>query len=80
MKTIIIDEILQPIVSFAETTSLSTHDEGALEFAISKVRKDLESFFGDLFEPDDSHYDDVLDDWEDEGRETLLDRLDDTEF
>ena len=63
MKTAIIEEILEPIVVVLENLS-DPEDIAHLKLALNAVRSDLNSFLGEVFDPDDSYdySDDVFDD------------------
>ena len=70
MKKSLIDEIVSPLDVVLDNLK-DSDDIAHLTLAINKVRVDLSEFLGDVFEPDDSYYDDPafmagLDDDDDE--------------
>ena len=70
MKKSLIDEIVSPLDVVLDNLK-DPDDIAHLTLAINKVRVDLSEFLGDVFEPDDSYYDDPafmagLDDDDDE--------------
>jgi len=62
MKNTIINEILEPIVLVSEEL-VDPKEADYLRMAIEMVRRDLDRFFADAFEPDDARfYGEVFDD------------------
>jgi len=57
MKKSLIDEIVSPLNVVLDNLK-DSDDIAHLTLAINKVRADLSEFLGDVFEPDDSYYDD----------------------
>jgi hypothetical protein len=57
MKRNLIEEILSPLDVVLDNLK-DPDDIAHLKLAINKVRVDLSEFLGDVFEPDDSYYDD----------------------
>ena len=57
MKKSLIDEIVSPLDVVLDNLK-DPDDIAHLTLAINKVRVDLSEFLGDVFEPDDSYYDD----------------------
>jgi hypothetical protein len=58
MKNTIIDEILDPLTVVLDNMN-DPDDIARLKLAINKMRVDMGEFFGELFEPDDSFYDEL---------------------
>tara|TARA_R110000822_G_scaffold52235_6_gene135321 strand:+ start:2397 stop:2591 length:195 start_codon:yes stop_codon:yes gene_type:complete len=56
MKTAIIEELIDPIIVVLENLS-DPDDIAHLKLALNKVRSDLSSFFGEIFDHEDP-YDD----------------------
>ena len=61
MKMAIIEELLDPLNVVLENLS-DADDIAHLKFALNKVRSDLSSFFGDLFEAEDYYANELADD------------------
>ena len=57
MKKSLIDEIVSPLNVVLDNLK-DSDDIAHLTLTINKVRADLSEFLGDVFEPDDSYYDD----------------------
>jgi len=57
MKKNLIEEILSPLGVVLDNLK-DPDDIAHLKLSINKVRVDLSDFLGDVFEPDDSYYDD----------------------
>lgn len=61
MKMAIIEELLDPLNVVLENLS-DADDIAHLKLALNKVRSDLSSFFGDLFEAEDYYANELADD------------------
>ena len=76
MKTTIIDEILAPLEVVLENLT-DPEDIAHMKLALNAVRADMDNFFADAFDPDDTYYDELSD----VGFQAGVDaHYDDTEF